>query len=170
MQEDVHKQIMLDSLSFMVRENRIWLYGYVILPNEFHLLWRKQPAWEHKNIRQMLLKFTAQQIKHRLKAVNRKELETYRTPQADRQFQFWDRNAEVREVASRMEAREKLAIMHQLPVIAGYCERAEDYAFSSVAFYGAPAHSSTTNGSCQAITDGKPVASLLTHLDQHLPP
>ncbi|RPE13754.1 hypothetical protein EGT74_09645 [Chitinophaga lutea] len=163
---------MLDSLTFMVQENRIWLYGFVVLPNEFHLLWRKQPAWELKNIRQMLLKFTAQQIKHRLKAVNRRELETYRTPKADRQFQFWERKSEVLVIASLTEAQEKLNIMHQMPVIAGCCERAEDYRFSSAAFYRKdPINETAPKATIQQAQGAEgPDVPALTHYNQHLPP
>ena len=171
LQDDIHKQIMLDSLTFMVQENRVWLYGFVILPNEFHLLWKRQPAWEFRNIRQMLLKFTAQQIKHRLKAVNRRELETYRTPQADRQFQFWERKSEVKMIASRPEAREKLLIMHRMPVMAGCCEYAEDYRFSSAAFYGkACVKEIGVGGAAEEIGPGGRDTPLITHYNQHLLP
>lgn len=135
LQEDVHKQIVLDSLAFMVQHQRIWLYGFVILPNEFHLLWQKQPAWEQKNIRQMLLKFTAHQIKYRLRAVNRRELEAYRSQLRDRQFQFWERAADAVPVPDEAAAREKLHYMHEAPVSAGLCGKAADYLFSSAAFY-----------------------------------
>ena len=149
LEDDVHKQIVADSLAFLVKERRIWLFGYVILPYEMHLLWQKQPAWERRNIRQMLLKFTAQQIKHRLKALDRKSLESYRTSLGDRQYQFWERRAEIRQVSHVNDAIEKLRAMHEVPVAAGLCTTANEYRFSSAMFYG-PGISVAEHGSCTA--------------------
>jgi putative transposase len=56
-----HKQIVLKSLKFLVADKRIWLHGYVIMPNHVHFLWRKQDAWADKNVEQHFSKFTAQQ-------------------------------------------------------------------------------------------------------------
>jgi len=49
---DEHKDIILSSLKFLFKEDRIWLYGYVIMPNHIHLLWRNQDAWKDKSITQ----------------------------------------------------------------------------------------------------------------------
>ncbi len=89
--EDARKQILMDSLKFMVRENRIWLYGFVIMPNHIHLMWRRQDAWVDKSTEQMFLKFTAQQIKFRILDNCPVELESYRSTQGDRLYQFWER-------------------------------------------------------------------------------
>ncbi|AWO01648.1 hypothetical protein DLD77_08040 [Chitinophaga alhagiae] len=185
LEEDIHKQIVVDSLAFMVENKRIWLYGFVILPGEFHLLWQRQPAWELKNLRQMLLKFTAHQIKHRLKAINRRELETYRSPLRDRQFQFWERHADALPVSIAQAAAEKLQQMHEAPVAGGLCRQPEAYRFSSAAFYAqaairqeknetgsfAPVHA----GEGQAAAAGHPspepaLNGLLRHYQQYFPP
>lgn len=192
LEEDIHKQIVLDSLAFMADNKRIWLYGFVILPGEFHLLWQQQPAWEQKNLRQMLLKFTAHQIKHRLKAVNRPELETYRSPLRDRQFQFWERFAEALPVTAAEAAVEKLQQMHEAPLAAGLCHQPEAYRFSSAAFYGQSAGNEYGEGVLvQPHTGQRPKAlaavgrpevvsgslfpelmpaGLLTHFREHFPP
>lgn len=135
LRKDEHKEIVMNSLAFMVREERIWLYGYVIMEDEFHLLWKKQPEWEHKNIRQMLLKFTAQQIKRRLWAEDRKELELYRSNLHDRQFQFWEKTSFSAVIPDVDAAEEKIGQLHEVPVSAGLCSNVTDYAFSSAAFY-----------------------------------
>lgn len=135
LKKDEHKEIVMNSLAFMVKEERIWLYGYVIMEDEFHVLWKKQPGWEDKNIRQMLLKFTAQQIKRRLWAENRKELELYRSQLHDRQFQFWEKAAFSAVIPDADAAEEKIAQLHEVPVSAGLCANVTDYAFSSAAFY-----------------------------------
>ena len=45
LQPDERKQIVMDSLRFMVNDKRIWLYGFVIMPNHIHLMWCRQDAW-----------------------------------------------------------------------------------------------------------------------------
>ncbi|MBS1553952.1 MAG: hypothetical protein JSU09_03415 [Bacteroidetes bacterium] len=63
---DDRKDILMDSLNFVVNDKRIWLYGFVIMPNHINLMWRRQDAWLEKSTEQLFLKFTAQQIKFRL--------------------------------------------------------------------------------------------------------
>ena len=58
LKEDKHKQIILNSLTFLVKDERIWLYAYVIMPNHMHILWRKQNDWIEKNVQQNFLKYT----------------------------------------------------------------------------------------------------------------
>lgn len=135
LRKDEHKEIVMNSLAFMVKDKRIWLYGYAIMEDEFHLLWKKQPGWEDKNIRQMLLKFTAQKIKRRLWAEDRKELELYRSHLPDRQFQFWEKAAFSTIIPSVGAAEEKIGQLHEAPVSAGLCSGISDYGFSSASFY-----------------------------------
>ena len=90
---DEHKQIVIDSLKFLVEDNRIWLYGFVLMPNHIHLMWRKKDQWLGKNVQQMFLKYTAQQIKFSLMDRNDSVLEYYRSTQKDREFHFWERRA-----------------------------------------------------------------------------
>jgi REP element-mobilizing transposase RayT len=135
LRKDEHKQIVMDSLAFMAHEKRIWLYGYAIMEDEFHLLWKKQPGWEDRNIKQMLLKFTAQQIKRRLWVEDRKELALYRSDLHDRQFQFWDKASCSTVVSDAVAAEEKIGHLHEAPVLAGLCKDTTDYDFSSAAFY-----------------------------------
>ncbi|RYY43066.1 MAG: hypothetical protein EOO06_20240, partial [Chitinophagaceae bacterium] len=37
---DLYKQIIIDSLAWLSREDRCIIYGFVIMPNHIHLLWR----------------------------------------------------------------------------------------------------------------------------------
>ena len=74
--------IVMDSLRFLVADERVWVYGYVIIPNHIHILWRKQDAWVEKSVQQQFLKFTAQQIKFNMSLHYPLELENYRSTQA----------------------------------------------------------------------------------------
>jgi len=131
---DARKQIVLDSLRFLVTEKRIWLYGYVIMPNHVHVLWRKQDAWLDKNVQQHFGKFTAQQFKFSMMDAG-EDLSNYKSTQHDREYQFWERRPYKATMYNRKVLEEKLDYIHLNPVKAGLCLLPEDYHFSSAAYY-----------------------------------
>lgn len=53
-----YKQIVLDSLNFLVINERIKLYGFVIMPNHIHLLMKIIAPWKFSGVQRDLLKFT----------------------------------------------------------------------------------------------------------------
>ena len=48
---DERKDILMDSLKFMVNDKRIWLYGFVIMPNHIHLMWLGMMTNQYSQIR-----------------------------------------------------------------------------------------------------------------------
>ena len=133
---DSRKQIVMDSLKFLTDQNRIWLYGFVIMPNHIHLMWCKQEEWLGKNVAQMFLKYTAQQIKFRLIDEGKtRELEQYRNTQSDRQYHFWERRPYGATMYNRKVASQKIDYMHYNPVKAGLCKYPEEYKYSSYRYY-----------------------------------
>jgi REP element-mobilizing transposase RayT len=131
---DTHKQIILDSLKFLVDDKRIWLYGYVIMPNHIHILWCKQPEWLDKNVQQHFSKFTAQQLKFSLLS-NKDNISNYKSTQNDREYQFWERRPHKATMYNRETLEEKLDYVHNNPVKAGLCDLPEDYIYSSASYY-----------------------------------
>ena len=37
---DTHKQIIVDSLAYLVQKKRCEVYAFIIMPNHIHLIWR----------------------------------------------------------------------------------------------------------------------------------
>jgi REP element-mobilizing transposase RayT len=134
LQTESHKQIIMDSLRFLVDDKRIWLYGYVIMDNHIHILWCKQPEWLDKNVQQHFSKFTAQQLKFSIinKSAN---LDNYKSTQADRAYQFWERRPFKATMYNRKVLEQKLDYIHYNPVKAGLCRYPEDYLYSSASYY-----------------------------------
>jgi putative transposase len=132
---DSRKDIIMDSLRFMVRDKRIWLYGFVIMSNHIHLMWRRQDDWIHRSTEQIFLKFTAQQIKFRIIDSDPAELQYYKSTQRDRQYHFWERRPWKATMYNRRIAIQKLTYMHNNPVKAGLCALPEDYYYSSCRYY-----------------------------------
>jgi putative transposase len=134
LQAESHKQIIMNSLKFLVDNNRIWLYGYVIMDNHVHILWCKQPEWLDKNVQQQFSKFTAQQLKFSL-INNAGNLDLYKSTQADREYQFWERRPFKATMYNRKVFEQKLDYIHFNPVKAGLCQLPEDYLYSSASYY-----------------------------------
>jgi putative transposase len=135
LENDKHKDIVIDSLRFLVSDKRIWLYAFVIMPNHIHLVWRKQDEWLSKNVQQMFLKYTAQQIKFNLIKETPDELEKYKSTQSDREYHFWERRPYSTTMYNRKVASQKVDYMHYNPVEAGLCKLPEDYIYSSARYY-----------------------------------
>ena len=60
---DKYKDIIMDSLRFLVANKRIKLYGFVIMPNHLHLIWKMMDSIKQSDVQRDFLKYTAQQIK-----------------------------------------------------------------------------------------------------------
>ena len=60
---DKYKQLILDSLKFLVEHGRVKVYGFVIMINHVHIVWHIQPEHKRENVQRDHLKYTAQQIK-----------------------------------------------------------------------------------------------------------
>jgi len=134
LQPDLHKKIVLDSLRFLVEDKRIWLYGYVIMPNHVHILWCKQLGWLNKNVQQHFSKFTAQQLKFSVLA-GFGDINNYKSTQNDREYQFWERRPYKATMYNRTVLEEKLEYIHYNPVKAGLCNLPEAYVYSSASYY-----------------------------------
>ena len=60
LKDDKAKDIIINSLRFLVTENRINVYGFVIISNHLHLIWRIKSPCLLKNVQRDFLKYTAQ--------------------------------------------------------------------------------------------------------------
>jgi REP element-mobilizing transposase RayT len=69
--EDKYKDIIIESLRFLVKEKRVVVYSFVLMPNHIHIIWQIQGGHKRENIQRDFLKFTAQKIKYDLKDITR---------------------------------------------------------------------------------------------------
>jgi putative transposase len=132
LKDDKRKDIIIKSLKFLVDDDRIYLYSFVIMSNHIHIIWEIKEEWKSKNIKQMFLKYTAQQIKFML---DEKELEIYKSTQKDRQYHFWERRAWRAELLNREVLEQKLDYIHKNPVKANLVNLEEEYKYSSADYY-----------------------------------
>ena len=130
-----HKDIIIDSLKFLVTDKRIELNAFVIMSNHIHLIW--QPLFSHtpSSIQASFMKYTAQQLKRSLINNNENALDSFKVDKYDREYQLWKREPLSIELISLDLFNQKLEYIHYNPVSAGLCEKPEDYYYSSAKFY-----------------------------------
>ncbi|MEQ9422867.1 MAG: transposase [Cyclobacteriaceae bacterium] len=130
-----YKNIILDSLSFLVKEQRSSIYAFVILDNHIHLIWQIIEPNKRTDVQRDFLKYVAQQIKFDLIDNHLEVLEHFKVDKKDRQYQFWKRDALSIDLYSEKVFNQKLDYIHDNPVKAGFCEKPEDYFYSSASYY-----------------------------------
>ena len=130
-----HKDIIIDSLKFLVTKKRIELNAFVIMSNHIHLIW--QPLFGHtpSSIQASFMKYTALQLKRSLINNNENALDSFKVNKYDREYQLWKREPLSIELISQDLFNQKLEYIHYNPVSAGLCEKPEDYYYSSAKFY-----------------------------------
>ena len=133
--EDRFKDIIISSLQYLVKENKIKLYGFVIMNNHIHLIWQSLSNESCEKHRHAFMKYTALQMKFELIKTNPELLKSFKVVKKDRIYQFWKRGALSIELYSESVFMQKLNYIHNNPVKAGLCGQPEDYKYSSAGFY-----------------------------------
>lgn len=135
LQQDKYKDIIIDSLRFLVTEKRIELNAFVIMSNHLHLIWQPLYAFTPNSIQHSLMSFTAHRFKADLEINHPQVLSHFRVDAEDRHYQFWERNSLGVELFSEAVFMQKLEYIHDNPVKAGLCSLPEEYYYPSAKFY-----------------------------------
>ena len=130
------KEIVVDSLRWLDRENKAATHGFVIMPNHIHILWTYLDE-ENYDPTHALLSYTAHQFKKRLQTTSPDMLEKYLSTQWDRDYHFWERRSRSVEMPSRLIALQKLYYIHHNPLQEHWklAEYPEAYQYSSARYY-----------------------------------
>jgi len=130
-----YKEIIIESMRFLVADRRVIVYGFVIMVNHIHTVWQIKAGVKKENLQRDFLRFTAQKIQKDLKSCHPKVLAHFLVNASDRKYQFWERNPLSIEIWSEKVLRQKLNYIHENPVRAGLCRFPEQYKYSSALFY-----------------------------------
>ena len=132
---DKYKDIVVNSMKFLVKNKRTRIFSFVIMENHIHLIWQMLPGHKPESVQRDFLKYTAQQIKKDLQRNHPAVLSRFRVNEKDREYQFWERNALSIELRNNSVFLQKLRYIHENPVRAGICKLPEEYKYSSALFY-----------------------------------
>lgn len=134
---DKYKNIIIKSLKFLAENKKVKIYGFVIMPNHIHLLWKIEDPNIRENVQRDFLRFTAQQIKFDLVRNHPVVLEKFKVGSKDRQYQFWQRNPLSIYCYSVPVTEQKLGYIHRNPIQEKWklASLPEEYNYSSAKFY-----------------------------------
>ncbi|MCE6987752.1 transposase [Dyadobacter sp. CY323] len=135
--QDKYKDIVIDSLRFLVEKQRVKVHAFVIMPNHIHLMWRIDKAFLLQDVQRDFLKFTAQQIKFDLLDSDPELLAQFEVNLRDRRYQFWERNPLSIDLYSPWVLKQKLRYIHRNPLQERWklVDDECDYWYSSARFY-----------------------------------
>jgi REP element-mobilizing transposase RayT len=127
----------VDALQWLAEQGRCSIFGFVIMPNHVHLLWKIADGFIRSEVQGALLSYTAHQFKEHLKSNNPEILHYYYVCDADRKYQFWERDSLVKECWSESFLIQKLDYLHHNPCQPHWklSPLPEDYSWSSATFY-----------------------------------
>ncbi len=135
LKQDKYKDIIVSSLEFLVKENRIKVFGFAVMSNHIHVIWQVQPNFQPKEIQLSFMKYTAQMIIKDLRNNHQEVLEIFKVKASDRKYQIWERKPLSISLWTQPVFKQKLDYIHSNPVVAGLCSYPEDYKYSSASFY-----------------------------------
>ncbi|MBL7858548.1 MAG: transposase [Cyclobacteriaceae bacterium] len=133
--EDRFKDIIIHSLTYLVKSRRIYVYGFVIMSNHFHLIWQMIGENKRSDVQRDFLKYTCQQILKTLQKEQSETMSALLVNAKDRKHQVWERNSLGVPLWTSEVFWQKLDYVHNNPVKAGLCKVPADYKYSSARFY-----------------------------------
>ena len=91
--EDKYKDIVTESLTYLAIAKRIYVYGFVIMPNHFHVIWQMVGDNKKSEVQRDFLKYTGQRILKKLGMSNPVLAKELIVNAKDRKHQVWERNS-----------------------------------------------------------------------------
>ncbi|MFT5156614.1 MAG: putative transposase [Bacteroidia bacterium] len=134
---DQYKKIITDSLAFLVKDNRVRIYGFVIMPNHLHVIWDILQPHTKAQIQRDFLKYTSQQMRLDMMQNHPSELLKFRVDLKDRKHQIWQRRSLSIQLYSISVFEQKLNYIHNNPISGKWrlADIKEDYPYSSASLY-----------------------------------
>jgi len=130
-------EIVINSLKYLIQNNNLKIYAYVILENHLHLIVQSDDVGKDMA---RFKSFTAREIIDYLKAKNIRtildQLLFYKKAhKTDREFQLWQEGIAPKLIQGEEMMIEKINYIHQNPVKRGYVDEAKYWKFSSAGDY-----------------------------------
>jgi len=121
-----HKHIVLDSFSYLVKNQSITIYAFVLLDNHFHLLFEVIPPHSKTRIVHSFLGTTSRKF---LSSFTESEKESFKVKRSNKKLQIWKPNSLCVEIRSEKFLIQKLNYIHKNVARAGH--NPDTYIYSS---------------------------------------
>jgi len=137
LQNDVFKEIVITQLQWLVNQQKIKIYGYVIMPNHVHFLWQLVAMNGKETPYASFSKWTASQFLKQIRNHHPKVLPFFEVNENERNHRFWQRDALAVEMDSRKKFEQKLDYIHDNPLQEHWdlADSPSKYKWSSAQFY-----------------------------------
>jgi REP element-mobilizing transposase RayT len=137
LKNDNCKRIILESLQWLIKEGKCKVYAFVIMPNHIHLIWKISDGFTRKEVQAAFFSFTGHEFKKYLKANDPATLKQHYVNDADRVYQFWERDSLAKECFTEKFLMQKLEYLHKNPCASHWnlAVIPENYQWSSASFY-----------------------------------
>ncbi|RPI86300.1 MAG: transposase [Chloroflexi bacterium] len=129
--------ILLESLQFLIEQQRLKLHAYVIMENHIHLiasstiLSKELASFKSYTARQSIDYYLAHKNKRALAQLSWSKPE-YET---DRDYKFWQDGVHPQRISSEKMMQQKIDYIHQNPVRRGYIDDPAHWRYSSARSY-----------------------------------
>lgn len=132
-----YKDIIIDSLRYLVNSKKIKLYGFVIMPNHIHFIWELLEFNGKEMPHASFMKFTSHQIQKDLQLNHPKVLDHFKVNTDTRTYQFWQRDSMATHLYSPEVIYQKLDYIHNNPCQGKWMLATSPlhYNYSSATFY-----------------------------------
>mgnify|MGYP001547928990 len=135
--KDEYKKVIINSLTYLSDLGKIDVFGFVIMPNHMHLIWRINELNGKETSQGSFLKFTAHEFKKILKTDKDNSLFSYAINAHNKAYEFWKRDSLAVHLFSKEMAFQKLDYIHYNPCTEYWqlAKEPADYLFSSAKYY-----------------------------------
>jgi putative transposase len=133
LKDDAYKNIIVETLKFLTKENKVVINGFVLMSNHIHLIWQARGSNTMQKIQTSFMKHTSKEFKKQLKIDE--SLKNYEVNATNRNYNFWKRDSLSIDLFTPDVFYQKLNYIHYNPVKAGLCSFPEEYPYSSALFY-----------------------------------
>ncbi len=113
--KDEYKNIIVDSLNYLTDKNKIEVYGFVIMPNHIHLIWRMKALNGKETAHGSFLKWTAHEFQKLIADDGDYDINTFRVNATNKKHEFWQRDSLAIRLFTRKVAFQKLNYIHNNP-------------------------------------------------------
>ena len=83
------KQIILNSLAYLVSKSLIRVYAFVIMPNHIHVIWEMMGLNGKESPHASFLKFTGHEFLKKLRKENSELLRSFAVEEVNKSHSFW---------------------------------------------------------------------------------
>lgn len=129
--------IIISSLHYLSRKKLVEVYGFVIMPNHIHLLWKLLKMNKKEKPNASFQKFAAHTIQDIIKTYPIINFEKYQVNEYDREYRLWQRDPAAILITCKEMLEHKLKYIHNNPLQEHWSlvNRPEDYKYSSSGYY-----------------------------------